>query len=249
MNVIASRAKRLYRIHYTYYDAGIAHPYLFQNMPERIYMRLFKFFTKLSVRYADDAISISHYLRKELKRDTGLKSKVEYVKIDTRRYNEEALKSKAVIDKIKRLKKKHKINGPIFLYVGRISPHKGIHLLIKAFNLVLKEFPDAKLILVGKKTFGSYAKQLDRISNEHIIFTGFIDDQDLPAYYALCDLYTTATLWEGYDMPVVEAQAMGKQVVAFDLCSHPEVVKNGKLVKPKDINGFAKAIIEILRSR
>ena len=66
-------------------------------------------------------------------------------------------------------------------------------------------------------------------------------------FYSACDCYVTASLWEGFDMPVVEAQACGKSVVAFNVCSHPEVVKKGILVKPKDINGFANAIIKLLK--
>ena len=42
-------------------------------------------------------------------------------------------------------------------------------------------------------------------------------------------------------------QACGKKVVAFDVCSHPEVVKNGLLIKKDDIEGFANAIIRLLK--
>jgi len=247
MNILASKAKKRYNIHYTYYDAGFAHPELFPTIIERTYMRLIIWFTKLTVKNADAAISISKYLQSELKKSTNLKSKVRYVKIDTKRFNKNILNKVSTKQQVNKLRKKYDIKGPICLYVGRISPHKGIHLLISAFNLVLKKIPKATLLIVGKKTFDDYSKKLKKITNQNIIFTGFINDNDLPYYYALCDLYTTATLWEGFDMPVVEAQAMGKKVVAFDLCSHPEVVKKGILVKPKDIYGFADAIIKILK--
>ena len=65
-------------------------------------------------------------------------------------------------------------------------------------------------------------------------------------FYSACDCYVTASLWEGFDMPVVEAQACGKSVVAYDVCSHPEVVKKGILVKAKDTKGFATAILKII---
>ena len=42
-------------------------------------------------------------------------------------------------------------------------------------------------------------------------------------------------------------QACGKKVVAFNVCSHPEIVKNGLLVKKGDINGFANAVIKLLK--
>ena len=72
-------------------------------------------------------------------------------------------------------------------------------------------------------------------------------DKELPYYYAACDLYVTASLWEGFNLPVAEAQACGKRAVAFDVCSHPEVVKNGILVKENDNEAFADAVISLLK--
>jgi len=240
MNWLACYAKKKYGIKYVYWNAGIAYPHLFNSIAERAYMHLFKFFAKLSLRNADSAISISKFLQKELKKETNLDSKVKYIKIDRKRFHRG-------IDG-KEIRKKYKLGkDPVCLYVGRISPHKGIYLLIKAFSLVLKEIPSAKLIIAGKPTFDSYSKELKRLSNDSVIFTGFVPDEELPAYYAACDVYTTASLWEGFDIPAVEAQACGKPVVAFNLCSHPEVVKKGILVKPNSIKEFSKAIMHLIK--
>jgi glycosyltransferase involved in cell wall biosynthesis len=244
MNWLALYAKKKFKIKYIYYNHGIAYPNLFKSFIERIYMRLFIFFVKLSVRDADFAISISKFMKLELKRETGLDSIVKYIKIDKKRFNKNL--KKGIIRR-----KYHLKNEPICLYVGRISPHKGIDLLIKSFNEVLKKVPNAKLIIVGKETFDDYVKLLKdlakKVNPASIIFTGFIKDKDLPYYYTDCNIYTTATLWEGYDLPCVEAQACGKPVVAFNLCSHPEVIKNGILINKNDLNGFAKAIIKIIK--
>jgi 1,2-diacylglycerol 3-alpha-glucosyltransferase len=245
MNWLAIYAKKHYNIKYIYYNHGIAYPQLFRNFFERIYMAFFRFFANYTAKKADYAVSISKFLRDKLKKEIGLNSKVIYNSIDKKRFH-------PGIDGAK-VRKKYGIKDkdPVLLYVGRISPHKGIDLLIKSFNLILKENPNAKLLIVGKQTFDDYTEELKRlarkINEKVIIFTDFISDKELPYYYATCNVYTTATLWEGYDLPVVEAQACGKPVVAFDLCSHPEVVKNGILVKPKDIEEFAKAILKILK--
>ena len=132
------------------------------------------------------------------------------------------------------------------LYVGRLSPHKGVHLLIKTLGLVKERIPEATLVIVGKHTFDGYSKKLERMS-KGVVFAGIIPDDELPYYYRACDLYTTASLWEGYNLPVAEAQACGKKVVAFDVGSHPEVVKNGILVKKGDVKAFAEAIIKSLK--
>lgn len=82
----------------------------------------------------------------------------------------------------------------------------------------------------------------------NIIFAGFVPDEELPNYYAACDVYATCSLVEGFNMPLVEAQACGKPVVAFDIGPHKEVVKNGILVPEGHLNEFGEALINILVS-
>ena len=111
------------------------------------------------------------------------------------------------------------------------------------------EHPEYKLLIVGKPTFKGYFKKLLSMADEDVIFTGFADDKDLPAYYAVSDVYVTASLWEGFNLPAAEAQACGKPVVAFNIGSHPEIVKNGILVEKKKLNDFADAVIKILKEK
>jgi glycosyltransferase involved in cell wall biosynthesis len=242
MNVIAAYANKKYEVRYIYHNHGVAFPHLFRNPLERVYMKLFKYFTNRSIKRITSAVSISDFLRKELKRETGINSVIEYDHIDREKFHE-GIDSRFVRNKF------NLNDDPICLYVGRISPHKGIDLLIKAFNKVLKKIPNAKLIIVGKPTFDKYFKELKKIANENVIFAGFVPDEDLPYYYSSCDVYTTATLWEGFNMTVVEAQSCGKPVVAFDVGPHKEVVKNGLLVKPKNIEKFTSSIISLLNEK
>ena len=167
MNIIASKAKEKYGIKYIYYNAGVAYPWLFGNILERAYMQLFSYFTRLSVKNADSAISISDFLRKELIRESGINGTVEYVKIDAKRFNKNVLKQGK---KIYEVRKKYGLKFPTLLYVGRISPHKGIHLLIKAFGILKKKYSDARLLIVGKHTFDSYSKKLSAMGTAGVIF-------------------------------------------------------------------------------
>ena len=246
MNWIAIYAKKHYKTRYVYYNHGIAYPELFSNILERIYMGIFKKLTNYTIKKSDSVISISEFLRKELNKETGIKSKVIHDKIDTKRFHKGIPRQK--------MREKYGLGkNPVCLYVGRISPHKGIHLLIQAFNLVLKEMPNAKLLIVGKKTFGNYTKQLEKLASKvnpnAIIFTGFVPDQELPYYYTDADLYTTATLWEGYDLPIVEAAACGTPAIAFDIGAHPEIMKQEGLVKVKDVHMFKNKIISFLEKQ
>ena len=241
MNILAYKAKKKNKkLRYIYNNAGIGITETYSFL-EKLYLRIFRYFTNRTIRNADTIISISNFLRKELKKETGIDSKVEYVPINKKRFH------RGISGKI--IRKKYNIkNEPVFLYVGRISPHKGIHLLIESFKIVKKQYPKSKLIIAGKHTFPKYTKKLKKMANKDVIFAGFVPDEELPYYYAACDIYTTASLWEGFDIPIVEADNMGKATIAFNVGSHPEVIKKGILVKTKDTKAFAEAIVKILGS-
>lgn len=240
MNWLAYLAKKNYKIKYIYHNHGINTTGLINNIFQKAYMRLFLFFNNITLKNVDEAFSVSKYLKGELKKESKLDSKVIYNKIDKKRFNERIKGDKII-------KKYNLKNNKVLLYVGRIAPHKGIHLLLKSFNIVKKQIPNSKLIIVGKSTFNKYFKRLKKIANKNVIFASFVDDKELPYYYAACGIYVTASLWEGFNLPAAEAQACGKPVVAFRIGSHPEIVKKGILVKEKDIKGFADAVIKLLK--
>ena len=241
MNLIAYSAKKRHNVKYVYYNHGIGYSRLFGNIFERLYMMLFAFFNKMSLKNADSAISISKFMQSELKRETGIGSKVIYDKIDKKRFK------KGLDGSLMRKKLGIKKNEKLLLFVGRLSPHKNIHALLKIFDLVINKIPDAKLLIIGKPTFPGYFRKLKSMAGKNVIFREFASDRELPYFYAACDLYVTTSLWEGFNLTIAEAQACGKKAVAFDVCSHPEVVRNGALVKKNDEKGFADAIIRLLK--
>jgi len=101
--------------------------------------------------------------------------------------------------------------------------------------------------LFSVRMFEIYFRKLKNMSDNDVIFTGFVPDKLLPQYFAACDVYVTASLWEGFNLPAAEAQACGKRVVAFDIGPHSEIVKKGVLVKKENTKEFAEAVIKLLR--
>ena len=235
------------RLQYVYYDVGVAYPALFERLSEKIYMNVFALFTRMTVKNADAAISISKFLSGELKKETGLHSSVKYVAIDIKRFNSHTIATRK--KEIAAVTKKHGLTKPTLLYVGRISPHKGVHLLLEAFAIVREKHPAATLVIVGKHTFPEYSKQLQQRAKEigGVTFAGFVPDEDLPAYYGSCDVYVTASMWEGFNIPIVEANAVGKPAVAFRIGSHPEVLKKGTLIEKGDVAAFAAAVAQLVK--
>ena len=240
MNLIASKAKKKYNTKYIYHNHGIGYSELFTSIFEKLYMKLFLLFNKQSLKNVDECVSISKFMQSELKKETGLDSTVVYNKIDPRF-------RKGISGNSTRKKLGIKNNEKLLFFIGRLSPHKNIHTLLEIFNEVNEEMPNARLLIVGKPTFKSYYNELKQKANKNMIFRENIKDDELPKYYAACDLYVTASLWEGFNLPAAEAQACGKKVVAFNVCSHPEVVKDGILVKKDDKEAFVDAIIKLLK--
>ena len=242
MNWLACKAKKKYKLKYIYWDHGINTTGLLDNFMQKLYMEIFLLFNNLTLKNIDRAYSVSKYLSDVLYKESSIKSKVAYNRIDNKRFNKKVNGNKII-------SKYNLKNKKILLYVGRIAPHKGIHLLLKVFNNVKKHIPNAKLLIVGKPTFNSYFKKQKRMVGKDIIFTGFVPDEELPYYYAACDIYVTASQWEGFNLPAAEAQACGKKVIAFNIGSHPEIVKNGALVEKNNIGKFAEEVIKILKNQ
>ena len=239
MNWLAYKAKKKYKLKYVYWDHGINTTGLLDSFMQKLYMKIFLLFNNLTLKNIDEAYSVSKYLSDVLYKESGIKSKVAYNKIDKKRFNKKVNGSKII-------SKYNLKNKKILLYVGRIAPHKGIHLLLRIFNIVKKQIPNAKLLIVGKPTFDSYFRKLRENTEKDVIFTGFVPDEELPYYYAACNVYVTASQWEGFNLPAAEAQACGKKVVAFNIGSHPEIVKNGILVEKNNLTKFAEKVIKTL---
>ncbi|VVB94977.1 Trehalose synthase [uncultured archaeon] len=240
MNWLAYMTKKLYGVRYIYHHHPLM-PTFSLGYIQRIYLNIFYFMNKVTVKNADLVLSISNFAREEFKKCTGMDSIVVYNKIDMTRFNNSINRQE--------IRMKYSLeNSPIILFIGQIHPHKGLHLLIEAFNIVKETIPDAKLLIVGKPPLKGYFRNLKKKSNSSIIFTGFITDEELPSYYAASDVYASASLWEGFNLPMVEAMAHSKPVVAFNIGPHEEIINldTGFLVDKSDCEAFAQALIKII---
>jgi 1,2-diacylglycerol 3-alpha-glucosyltransferase len=241
MNWLAFLAKKFYKTKYIFWYHGIQYPEVYSHLYERIYLKMFIFLTKLTVQNVDHAVSVSNAGRKEFKKYTGIDSEVIYNRHDSIRFYKGIDGSE--------IRKKHNLgNDPVLLNVGRVCPQKGAHLLIEAFDLVKEKIPNAKLVIVGEHTYNYYSKELKEKSDSSVIFAGCVSDEELPQYYAMCDVYATCSLYEVHNVPVLEVQACGKTVVAFDIAPFEEGVdENGILVENGNVEKFAEACIHKLR--
>lgn len=196
-------------------------------------------------------ITVSHFLEEELMQKYFVQKDrilVIYNGVDAERFSP-SLSGNS----IKRLYKLG--NCPVVLYVGRLSPYKGLQFLIEAVPGVLREVPSAKFLISGALRYDvADLNQLIKSPEvkKAITYTGYVSDQMVPELYVACDVFCYPSLWEGFGMTPTEAQACGKPVVAFNNCAIPEVVDNGNtglLVEPRNSEALAEAVISLLQDK
>ncbi len=144
--------------------------------------------------------------------------------------------------------------SPKILFVGRFEPRKGLKYLLQAFPLIIEEFPSVKLIVVGRGILERYYRRyVEEHIKEHVIFTGHASPEDLPRYYASCDIYCSpATGQESFGIVLLEAMATGMPIVASDISGYKRVMEDGKeglFFKACDVQSLADRIIHMLRNR
>lgn len=131
---------------------------------------------------------------------------------------------------IKNIKEKYKLPDDYILSLSTIEPRKNIRLLIEVYSeLVLTKGIDTPLVLAGREGWKTdkLLQDIDKMVKKQILFTGFIDDDDLPTIYGNASLFVFPSMYEGFGMPPLEAMACGTKVLSSDASSLPEVLGEG----------------------
>jgi glycosyltransferase involved in cell wall biosynthesis len=133
--------------------------------------------------------------------------------------------------------------------VARLEPEKGHPTLLEAWPAVLREVPDAYLLVIGE---GSQRAALEAQSRDlhiahRVVFTGRRDD--VPAVTAAIDVAVLPSYREAQGLSILEALALARPVVASNVGGIPEMVDDGEtglLVPPHDAEALATAITRLL---
>ena len=123
-------------------------------------------------------------------------------------------------------------NEPCILFVGSLIPRKGLPFLVKAAKKIVKEQKETKFLIVGEGPLRSQlANSLEAANlSGNFKFLGNVKEEMLPALYNCADVFALPSIQEGQGIVLLEAQACGKPVVAFDVGGVNEAVLNGKRV-------------------
>jgi glycosyltransferase involved in cell wall biosynthesis len=148
-------------------------------------------------------------------------------------------------------------NQPYFLHVGVLEKRKNLGVLIKAFALFLKKFPDYKLALVGQR---GPAKGLDDCENlqtlvrqlelqAHVFFPGYASINQLKWFYENASAYTFPSIEEGFGIPVLEAFSYGLPVIVSENEAINEIAGAGALsAQSLDPHAWSLAMEKLINS-
>ena len=150
-------------------------------------------------------------------------------------------------DEIANLCKKYKLPKEDFiLYFGGYRKHKNIERLLKAYSLLSEvEKKNLKVVITNKN------QELIRLANElhidkDVCFTGFIDECDKFVLYKTAKMLYYASLYEGWGVPILEAQICKTPVITSNISSMPEASGGyAMLVNPYSVDDIVDAIREL----
>ncbi len=227
---------------------------------ERLYMKVS---IKKSCRWASRIISVSENTKKDLMKLYGVaenKIKVIYegcnnnfeFRISNFESNQNDKNSKI---KTLEFHSKFKIqNSKFLLFLGRIEERKNIGNIIKAFEILKEKYEiPHKLVLAGKQGFG-FEKIQNKIQetryNNQIISLGFVSEQEKWELLKKAEVFVFPTQYEGFGIPILEAQSVGCPLVASSNSSIVEVAESSALlVNPQSPEEIAEAIYKIISNQ
>jgi phosphatidylinositol alpha-1,6-mannosyltransferase len=157
------------------------------------------------------------------------------------------------------IKKKYNLeNKRVILTISHLVERKGHRQVLRALPRVLEKIPELVYLIVGE---GEEKERLrcmveDLRLRDKVIFTGEVKEEELPLYYAACDLFIMPSYEikakediEGYGIAYVEAAALGKPTIGGRSGGVPDAVIDGRtglLVDPLNVEEIAEALLRLL---
>ena len=240
----------------TVHDLGSEYLPSMHQIKQRLYLG---FMQRYQLQTATKIIAVSKATKGSLVKKIGIDS--EKIKVIYEGYNKnlfKPVKSDLLVNSLSQYGLK---SGSYFLFVGTIQPRKNLERLIKAFaRLSELNSAIACLVLIGQK--GWLSDEIYKLPKklgikEKVKFLGYVPECDLPSFYSGAAALTFLSLFEGFGLPILEAQASGCPVLTSNVSSMPEVAdlpgllvgsvgKGAIFVDPYSIDDIVEGMVEII---
>jgi glycosyltransferase involved in cell wall biosynthesis len=141
------------------------------------------------------------------------------------------------------------LREPYLVYVGNMKRHKNVPMLIRAYRQVQQRIPH-RLVLIGRREGLRADPEIEkemRGADDRVIFTDELGPELLRQYVTHSDGFVTASLYEGFGLPALEAMATGCPCVVSSAGSLPEICGDAALYcDPRNPESIAARILEIV---
>ncbi len=220
----------------------VIHDLGFEHMPEHVKWQDRKYYLRYFPKFARAAshiLTVSEYSRM----DIASRYRVDPSDV-TVVYNGGSASFRPTGEEAQRkVRERYTGGAPYFLYVGALQPRKNIGNLLRAFDRFKDESgSDINLVVVGRlawkndRMLGIYQSMKYR---DEVVFTGFVDDDELNTIYGAALALTYVPTFEGFGIPVLEAFHAETAVITSNVTSLPEVAGEAALLvspeRPEEI--------------
>ena len=130
-------------------------------------------------------------------------------------------------------------------------PLKGLDYSLKALKILMKDYPNIHLVVIGEYKKGGHTERLIKKLDikDNVLFKKHISKEEIRELYSTSSVAIVSSLYEGFGYPVIEAMSCEVPLIATNVSSIPELVgKYGILINPKDENQLSKKIKNILHN-
>ncbi len=248
----------------TVHDLGSEYLPKSHQVKQRLYLGLMQ---RHQLKGATKLIAVSKATKEDLVKKIGINPKK--VSVIYEGYDKEIFNSNDA--QVNTLRHYGLVTNNYFLFVGTVQPRKNLERLIRAFgqfchperlakDLKIKsrdpspsvQNDNRRLVIIGKKGWSAddiYALPKKLGIQDQVKFLDYVKREDLPALYKGAIALTYPSLFEGFGLPILEAQSCGCPVITSKVSSMPEIAGKGAiLVDPYNIDDIVKGMIEIQNS-
>lgn len=196
---------------------------------------------KYAAQYSDYIITVSENSKKDIIETLNCSPKK--IIVIPNGVNYEEFNVPIPKNQIENIKKKYHLPNKFILYMGGMRKHKNVDKLIKAYSKLDSQIKNEYNLIISQGTTELRNLVTKLGQNEYINFTPFIEEQDKVAVYQAANLFVFISSYEGFGIPVIEAQAAGTPVLTSSTSSLLEIGLGSTLqVSPNDINAISEQI-------
>ncbi|HDD24304.1 MAG TPA: glycosyltransferase family 1 protein [Chloroflexi bacterium] len=218
----------------------IRFPHLFRPA-NRLYLTVM---TRLSARRAKRLIAVSAHAATETTHLLGVPAE----RVDVVYHGADPAFRPLPAPSVADFRQRHGLPERFVFFVGTLEPRKNLVRLVEAFARVRE--PGILLVLAGGKGW-LYDELFARVEalglQDRVLFPGYVAAEELPWWYNAATVVAYPSVYEGFGLPVIEAQACGAPVLTSNCSSLPEAAGDGAvLVDPYDVEAIAAALHRLL---